>query len=226
MELSKKSYLMIDTSLHVPNYPIYSYNNSNQNLIVIPNFLSESELEPFESKINLIRTHINLDLFDEQSVGTFTIISRTEMINKIEKFKYIAHHKGRYDVWNIGFDIKVPIFLEKFTRKSIGALLVNANTFTDGKFHKDTIELFETISNSQLPPFYYTMLIALSDQTIENAPTQFVINEKIYWVPLKRGDAVVFNGELVHRGTANITSTHRDMIYTIFTTSWYDEEKL
>ena len=97
---------------------------------------------------------------------------------------------------------------------------------TNGLYHRDTVELFDSVSNSELPPFYYNMLISLTDQTIDNAPTQFVIDDTIYWVPLKRGDALIFNGEIIHRGTANITNSHRDMIYAIFTAPWYDEEKL
>jgi hypothetical protein len=218
---SKESYLMTNINLDISNNLlnlIKPYTNFHPDLILIPNFLSESELVPLESKIHDIRSNIDLSLINEQSVGMFDI--------KSESFKYICHQRGRYDIWNISDFIKIPSFLEKFTRKSIGALLVDSNTLTDGLFHKDTIKLFDTITNHQLPPFYYNMLIALTEQTKENGPTQFLINDTIYWVPMKRGDVIVFNGELIHRGSANRTMNHRDMIYAIFTTTWYDEEKL
>ena len=217
---SKSSYLMKNINLTIPNYPIKTYNicMNNNDLFWIPNFLSEYEIKPFEEKINNIRAHLNLNKLEEQTVGSFTM--------NLDTYKYIAHQKGRYDIWNIASTIKVPSFLEKFTRKSIGVLLVDSNTFTNGIYHRDTIELFDSVPNCKLPPFYYNMLISLTDQTIDNAPTQFIMDDAIYWVPLKRGDAIVFNGELIHRGTANITTSHRDMIYAIFTTYWYDEEKL
>ena len=223
MDSIKSSYLMKNINLNIPNYPIKKYNdfisnNPPNNLIWERDFLSESELEPFEKKINNIRSHIKLNKLEEQTVGTFN--------THLDTYKYISHQKGRYDIWNIASTIKVPTFLENFTRKSIGVLLVDSNTVTNGLYHRDTVELFDSVSNSELPPFYYNMLISLTDQTIDNAPTQFVIDDTIYWVPLKRGDALIFNGEIIHRGTANITNSHRDMIYAIFTAPWYDEEKL
>jgi hypothetical protein len=226
---SRDSYLMTNiNNINIPqdlqkniNIKINIYTNFHKDLIHLPNYLSESELEPLEQSINNIRKNINLSMFNEKTVGHFTIESIP--------YKYICHQKGRYDIWNIANEIKIPDILQKFTRKSIGGLLVDANTLTDGVYHKDTVELFETISNAELPPFYYNMLIALSEQTIDNAPTQFIIDDKndnLYWVPMKRGDAIIFNGNLIHRGSANITNTNRDMIYAIFTTAWYDEEKL
>lgn len=230
LDNSRNSYLMTDINMNL-NIPIdlqkniNIYTNFHKDLIHLPNYLSELELYPLEQSINNIRKNINLSMFNEQSVGHFTIDSIP--------YKYICHQKGRYDIWNIANDIKIPELLQKFTRKSIGGLLVDANTLTDGVYHKDTVELFESISdsicNADLPPFYYNMLIALSEQTIDNAPTQFIIDDekdKLYWVPMKRGDAIIFNGNLIHRGSANNTNTNRDMIYAIFTTSWYDEEKL
>lgn len=227
LDNSRDSYLMKDINLNL-NIPldlsknINIYTNFHKDLIHLPNYLSESEVEPLEQSINNIRKNINLSELKEQSVGHFTI--------DYKDYKYICHQKGRYDIWNIANEIKIPEFLEKFTKKSIGGLLVDSNTLTDGVYHKDTVELFDSISNDNLPPFYYNMLISLSEQTIDNAPTQFIIddeeNNNLYWVPMKRGDAIIFNGNLIHRGSANSTNTNRDMIYAIFTTAWYDEEKL
>jgi hypothetical protein len=227
LDNSRDSYLMKDINLNLnilQDLPknINIYTNFHKDLIHLPNYLSESELETLEQSINNIRKNINLSMFNEQSVGHFSIDSKD--------YKYICHQKGRYDIWNIANEIKIPEILKKFTRKSIGGLLVDANTLTDGVYHKDTVELFDSISNADLPPFYYNMLISLSEQTIDNAPTQFIIddeeNNNLYWVPMKRGDAIIFNGNLIHRGSANSTNTNRDMIYAIFTTAWYDEEKL
>ena len=101
--MSKESYLMTNINLDISNnllHTIKPYTNFHKDLILIPNFLSESELVPLESKIHNIRSNIDLSLFDEQSVGMFNINS--------ESFKYICHQKGRYDIWNISDFIKIP----------------------------------------------------------------------------------------------------------------------
>jgi len=223
MEKSKTSYLMEDIEEHIPdNYVLkeFTYDMNNNDITHIPNFLSKSELNVFENQINNIRTNINLSKLTSKSVGTFTLNSET--------YKYICHHTGRYDIWNIATFIKKPDIkiLDNLTQKTIGCLLLDANTLTDGKYHKDTIELFEDIPNALLPPFYYNMLVATSDQEISNGPTTFLIGNELFYVKLKRGDALIFNGELMHRGIKNVSDENRDIIYAIFTKHWYNEEIL
>ena len=95
MDYIKSSYLMKNINLNIPNYPIKKYNdfisnNPPNNLIWERVFLSESELEPFEKKINNIRSHIKLNKLEEQTVGTFN--------THLDTYKYISHQKGRYDI--------------------------------------------------------------------------------------------------------------------------------
>jgi hypothetical protein len=220
MEKSKSSYLLEDIDEYDFDLPLQEYRNTDEDLIHIPNFLSADELLPYENVIKDIRKYVNLSMLPIQSVGNIA--------HNDDDYKYICHHRGRYDIWNIASKIKKPSLkiLENFTQKSIGCLLLDANTPIDGKYHKDTVELFDKMPNSRFPPFYYNMLVATCDQTELNGPTTFVIDDELWWVKLKRGDALIFNGELIHRGIKNMTNTHRDMIYTVFTKKWYDEEIL
>ncbi len=220
MENSRDSYLLTNSYYNIPELPILEYTNNNNDLIYIPNYLSEDELNPLDKIIFDIRT--NMIFNESNNIGEININS--DNIN--HKFKYIAHQSGRYDIWNIAKTIKKPLILNNLIQKSIGCLFLNAHTFTHGKWHKDTVELFECTQNSSLPPFYYNMMIATSDINIDNGPTQFLIDNIIYWVPMKRGDAIIFNGEVIHRGSSNISNQNRDLIYAIYTKSWYDEEKL
>ena len=215
MEKSRNSYLLKDKYYDIPDLPICKYTNLDSNLIYLPNYLSEEELYPFDEKISNIRTNIPFN--EENNIGT---------IKLVDNYKYIAHQIGRYDIWNLAHTIKCPPILNNFVQKSIGCLFLNANTKTNGKWHKDTVKLFDSISNKDLPPFYYNMIIATSDINIENGPTQFLLNDYIYWVPMKRGDALIFNGEIIHRGSANLSNKNRDLIYAIYTTNWYNEEIL
>jgi ectoine hydroxylase-related dioxygenase (phytanoyl-CoA dioxygenase family) len=70
------------------------------------------------------------------------------------------------------------------------------------------------------------MLVATCDQTLLNGPTVFLLDETLWWVNLKKGDALIFNGEIIHRGTQNGSDMHRDLIYAIYTKEWYNEEIL
>lgn len=218
MEKSKSSYLMEEIYYDI-NAELKEYTtNFSNDLIHIPQFLTEPELEKYDLKIATIRRGINLSMLEAQSVGKLALVNKT--------YKYICHEKGRYDIWPIAEQIKTPDFLKNFTQKTIGCLFLDEQTITEGKFHKDTVDLFPDLPNSVLPPFYYNMLVATCDQEIENGPTVFYLNNSLWWVKLKRGDALVFNGEIIHRGTPNLTNKHRDMIYSIYTKQWYNEEIL
>ena len=215
MEESRESYLLTKCNYEIPELPIRQYND-NGNIIYLPNYLSEEELLPFDKIILDIRA--NIKFTESNNIGQFTINSN--------KYKYIAHQVGRYDIWNLADTIKKPPMLKHLTQKSIGCLFLDSHTHTHGKWHKDTVDLFDSISNKDLPPFYYNMLIATAEINLDNGPTQFLIDNCIYWVPMKRGDAIIFNGEVIHRGSANISNQNRDLIYSIYTMNWYNEEKL
>jgi len=218
---SRNSYLLInepDANVHVTK--VLPMTNAHlDNLLILPNYLSDKELQPYEETIAQLRTQTFSD-----GVGQFCLGARN--------YKYIAHAPGRYDIWDIGTPIKMPEVIApyKVSCKSVGALLLNAQTLTDGKWHKDAVELFDgNPNNKSLPPFYFNLLIALEEQTATNGPTQFWDErtpDTAYWVPLRRGDAVLFDGNLLHRGTANNTLFARDLIYATFTTDWYNEEQL
>jgi hypothetical protein len=224
MEKSRASYLLLNeppsntevcaTEVCATEVCEFQLTDNSAQMYWLKDFLSAAELEPIDAVLRQIRQTVQFK--EDQTVGT------------VGSYKYIAHHPGRYDIWNIQATIKrppgIPAHLQQ---QSIGCLFLDAHTNIAGKWHKDTTDLFpKVLANSQLPPFYYNMLIATVDQTDANGPTQFILNEKMYWVPLKRGDALVFDGELTHRGTTNNTAAPRDLVYAIFTPPWYAEEIL
>jgi hypothetical protein len=213
MEKSKSSYLMNNLSYDIKaDLTLREYTNFSKDLIHLPNFFSEEELNPLKLEIDRIRNTINFTTLEPHSVG------------KVNQYKYICHQVGRYDIWPVADNIKTPDFLKDYKRKSIGCLYLDKHTLADGKYHKDTVDLFADISNNTLPPFYYNMLVATCEQTLINGPTVFLLDETLWWVNLKKGDALIFNGEILHRGTRNISDMNRDLIYVIYTKEWYDEE--
>ncbi len=187
----------------------------------LPGFFNEAQLQLWTDRMNHIRT-------------LFQNFSEKEVIGQEHGFKFIAHDVGRYDIWDLRTDdLRVFENVLQFNKNlhvsTVGGLFLDKHTITNGKWHQDALELFpKGPSNEYLPTFYYTLFIALTDQTEDNGPTQFYnkLENKIFWVPLKKGDALLMPGHILHRGTANFTNENRDMIYVVYTPSWYNEEKL
>ena len=86
-----------------------------------------------------------------------------------------------------------------------------------------------------LPPYYFTVLIPLVQITRENGPTQFIrgthkkpivddSKETFYSPLLSRGDMVIFDGRLLHRGSANQTQEERVIAYLTFIANWYHDQ--
>jgi hypothetical protein len=205
----------------------------DRRLQYLPDFLSADQVNTFTAIAQQVRGVIG-PLTQDQTVG---------QLSRIEgSYKYIAHTPGRYDVWNIAVlqaaELPVVEAVPPYCQKqSVGFLFVDPHTHSHGKWHQDAVPLFGTgagagieheWANERLPPFYYTLLIALTDQTVDKAPTHFLGEDghTVYWMPLKRGDAVLFDGTVWHRGSANTTSEARDVLYVIYAPAWYAEEKL
>ena len=197
-------------------------------LQIIRGFLDDAEVASYEGVVLQVRNDLKLDQLSAAS-------AKVGQLPAPLNYKYIMHHKGRYDVWNIqsltALSLKRPPQIESASclLQSLGFLLVDPFVTNDGKWHQDAVELFPSsyhLTNTNLPPFYYTVLIALTEQRVDNAPTHFHVEDRSYWVPLQRGDALIFPGTVWHRGSANHTSEPRDMLYATYTPAWYNEEKL
>ena len=84
--------------------------------------------------------------------------------------------------------------------------------------------------------FLFTVLIPITvPVTMDNGPTEFMVGshrepaqnydslEKAKsGCPL--GSALVFNGKLNHRGTANKSSEDRPVIYRVYHKRWYNDQ--
>jgi len=102
-----------------------------------------------------------------------------------------------------------------------------------GFWHRDTYSLFDNEElDVTLPPFYFTMLVPFKDVTEELGPTQFLLgshrlanvdaDEGPHLVGLaKAGDAVIFDGRMLHRGLANPSENIRELMYMVYHKKWY-----
>lgn len=86
-----------------------------------------------------------------------------------------------------------------------------------------------------LPPYYFTVFIPLVDITRENGPTEFVkgshkikkVDEtqvEIYAPLLSKGDILIFDGRVIHRGTPNFTQQEKLIAYITFVANWYHDQ--
>ena len=109
-----------------------------------------------------------------------------------------------------------------------------------GPWHRDTYSLFGCEEQDQgLPPFYLTLIVPLQEVTEDLGPTEFVLgSHKTAWetalqdgkaglehvlATSKRGDCVLFDGQMIHRGTPCQSAQPRRAVYTVFHKKWYSD---
>jgi ectoine hydroxylase-related dioxygenase (phytanoyl-CoA dioxygenase family) len=105
-----------------------------------------------------------------------------------------------------------------------------------GAWHRDADSLFEDESiDVAVPPYYFTMLVPLEDINVGQGTTEFVLGSHkanlsaagintreavIEWADtqqkldgvMKAGSVCIFDGMMVHRGSANTSSNTRPML--------------
>jgi len=107
-----------------------------------------------------------------------------------------------------------------------------------GPWHRDTYSLFEDDQQDlSLPPFYMTLIVPLQDVTSDLGPTEFVVGShskswseslntntlEHFLATSTRGDCVLFDGRMIHRGTPCLSKQPRRAIYTVFHKKWYSD---
>jgi len=119
-----------------------------------------------------------------------------------------------------------------------GVVLSGANS--DGQyFHRDTDSLQNKRSCGtemvKLDDFYFTVLMpCLVNVTMDNGPTEFYAgshrqpayefdDKTLERVCAPLGSALVFNGKLYHRGSANRSNEDRPVIYQVWHKMWYND---
>ena len=108
-----------------------------------------------------------------------------------------------------------------------------------GVWHRDTYELFTNIHSSKLPPYYINCLIWLSND--HDSPTLIhrkshidgrdicdivrdCDHEDIIKVSPKKGQVLLFDGRVVHRGgSGGDTNAIRKLVYSAAYPFWYTE---
>jgi len=109
-----------------------------------------------------------------------------------------------------------------------------------GKWHRDVYSLWEEapISDGALPPFYYTMIVPLTQIRAEDGPTQFKLgthraapeafaSAPIAAADLDVGDALLFDGSVLHRGGPRAKEAGaRHALYVVHHKWWYSDDDL
>ena len=90
-----------------------------------------------------------------------------------------------------------------------------------------------------LPPFYLTLILPLQEVTDDLGPTQFILGSHTQpWAAAlqkekegldhllatsKRGDCLMFDGRMIHRGTPCHSAMPRRAVYVVFHKKWYSD---
>lgn len=187
--------------------------SGNPRVPMVVDYCPETLLSTADTLITQLRSHADYH-------------SNTPGFDYISGYKRITHWPGRYDIWPIANDVpRHPLIPQELTEKTVGLLLLDPNTNHYGKWHTDTMQLFHNQDNSEFPPFYYNVLIPLCDIGDSNGGTEFYVGGLIYKPKLKRGQAILFDGATMHRGTPNLSDKPRDVIYITYAAKWYNEER-
>lgn len=188
---------------------------------------------------------------------------RKDIRSIIEPYKYekpevirdndqliIMHNEGRIDISPVNgvIDLKISNYIKDIIGcqcvcKIEGALTLNGNTSSYGKWHRDTPQLFKfsedpyisDYMNICLPDYYFTVFIPLNDVTRDNGPTEVIpgshkmsVNDSLSadrsYLFAKCGDIIIMNGKLLHRSTPNFGDENRDVIYMVFAPSWLHDD--
>lgn len=154
--------------------------------------------------------------------------------------------EGRYDLYR-GFEhdtvfehpaiaeLVKSIMVDDYTNYS--GYLLSEPMSSNQYFHRDTNTLSNRGTNGSVligvDDFYFTVLVPLDDVTEENGPTEFMVGSHrstspfdgclIERVKPMKGDALIFNGKINHRGTGNRSKADKAVSYTVIHKLWYHE---
>lgn len=107
-----------------------------------------------------------------------------------------------------------------------------------GRWHRDTYSLWEETgaSDAAMPPWYFTMVAPLTSVGRDEGMTQFRLGshlvppERVHAMPvgaparLEPGDALLFDGRVVHRGGRCTTAASREALYCVYHKFWYTDD--
>jgi ectoine hydroxylase-related dioxygenase (phytanoyl-CoA dioxygenase family) len=213
---------------------------TDDGLIVFKNFLNVDQLRVLGEEIALIRELVMRKISSMQRpLRAYSDISERELNRLDYRCGFTAE---------IFSEIAKPIFEIIRTlspamtfRQYWGAIPALAGS-KETDLHRDIYPLLKSTTgqnigefDAMLPPYYFTVLMPLVKITEENGPTQLVkgshrqliVEEsqaEIYAPLLSPGDVLIFDGRVLHRGSANNSNEERLVAYITFVADWYHDQ--
>jgi ectoine hydroxylase-related dioxygenase (phytanoyl-CoA dioxygenase family) len=175
--------------------------------------------------------------------------------SKAHGFRHaIQHDEWRTDAWPCAFVSNTDVVQQviqsaagcPLVPKSTGILPLKPGCPTFGRWHRDTAPLFhwDTVdlyrrdaeNTTKLPDWYFTVFTPLDVCDAASGAIEYVVgsHRADLTAAAKRprghlacapGDAVVMNGKLLHHSAPNSCAAMRRLIYSVWTTPWYAEER-
>jgi ectoine hydroxylase-related dioxygenase (phytanoyl-CoA dioxygenase family) len=124
-------------------------------------------------------------------------------------------------------------------------LILSFPNSADQPWHQDGEALFGGVDVGELPPYALNVFVPLESVTPELGPTEFWVgshtestcrevmeqlqtgndtNDNIISPLLQKGDVLIYDYRICHRGTRNLSTTEvRPMLYLMYARPWFHE---
>lgn len=226
-------------------------------VVIIENVYSAEQIRTFKKKHDQLFASVQKQM-KKQKPEERTYVNKFKgkvTLDKVDTYdvdgeEVIKIAEGRYDFSN-GMDegcfgksnFHEPPALLNLMRKGLmhdythyAGALPSQSKSNPGPWHRDTYAMFDDSDAIvvTLPPFYYTVLIPLTELTKENGATEIIIGShkkpsdtceegERFHACCKPGSIVVFDGRCCHRGGPNSSDEERTLLYMVWHKYWYND---
>jgi ectoine hydroxylase-related dioxygenase (phytanoyl-CoA dioxygenase family) len=101
-----------------------------------------------------------------------------------------------------------------------------------GEWHRDCSLFNDEVLEGELPIYYITVLIPLTDIRADGGPTEIMLGSHegtmkggSITLLAEAGSAIILDGRCLHRGLANTGGKTRHMLYIVYCRKWYGEHE-
>jgi len=241
----------VNHTIHTLDYIINELDRDG--VIILDNLFDSQDINKWKQQIRKFMNEIDINNSEQvcqfnYNNNVYNIIKHNDKRFDIWNIDTIITDftLSKYYMNNLIQNILDRLMQCKYTCKSIGILPVYQDK-QNGQWHRDVIPLWENKFDKNIigidkfnitnPDFYYNLIIPLDDIELNNGGTEFILGSHKLSIDnihdcsrcictCSKNNAILFNGKILHRGTANYTNNIRDAIYIIYCADWYNEEKM
>jgi ectoine hydroxylase-related dioxygenase (phytanoyl-CoA dioxygenase family) len=229
----------MDALLNQAENQTYQQVFSDDGVLVLKNFIAAEHLRAMEKEIASIRAIVMQKISDmPRPLRDYSDIAERDL-NRLDYrcgFTADIFAEVAKPIAEIIQTLSPDIAFRQYWG-AIPALAGSKETY----LHRDIFPILKTTEgvnmgeyDAMLPPYYFTVLMPLVQITKENGSTQVVkgshrklilkeSDAEIYAPLLSPGDMLIFDGRVLHRGSANVSNEERLVAYLTYVADWYHD---